>query len=137
MNRMLALLAMTGILTGCAAHPPGAQTSLNHALLTSKEWVVEDIDSLGVVGRSHASISFNADGRLSGSSSCNRFFANYALEDNRITVTKAASTRMACTDSLMLQEHRFLNALEAINQIEIDATDTLILSGDKHRIIAR
>lgn len=98
---------------------------------------MEDLDGQGVIDNSRASLNFATDGRVSGSSSCNRFFANYVLHDNRLEIKQAATTMMACPEALMRQERHFLNALENVERLDIDATGALILSGKGHRILAR
>lgn len=115
----------------------GAQLPQCQPLLTSKEWIVEDIDGQGIIDSSRASLNFGTDGRVSGASSCNRFFAGYRLNGRQLEINQAATTMMACPEALMQQERRFLNALEASEQLEIDASGALILSGNGHRILAR
>src|SRR5690554_5348714 len=115
----------------------GAQLPECQPLLTSKEWVVEDIDGKGVVDSSMTSLNFGTDGRLSGAAGCNRFFAGYRLDGRQLEINQAATTMMACPEALMQQERRFLNALEAVDRLEIDAGGALILSGKGHRILAR
>jgi len=152
MNRTLAALALATLVSGCFVKPQEPSDPMKQyscvrdqdtprlqcqPLLTSKEWIVEDLDQQGVIDNSRASLNFSADGRVSGNSSCNRFFANYALHDNRLEIKQAATTMMACPEALMRQERRFLNALENVERLEIDATGALILSGKGHRILAR
>jgi heat shock protein HslJ len=53
------------------------------------------------------------DGRVSGSSGCNRFHGEFKVEGNALKVGPLATTRMACEDEVMTQERQFLQALES------------------------
>jgi heat shock protein HslJ len=53
------------------------------------------------------------DGRVSGSSGCNRFHGEFKVDGNALKVGPLATTRMACEDELMTQERQFLRALES------------------------
>lgn len=106
-------------------------------LLTSREWVVEDINAGGVIDRSHATLTFSEDGKLSGNTSCNRYFGEYQLRGDRLSFTPLGTTRMACPEALMNQEQRFLNALQAAERLSIDPTGALLLKGAGQQILAR
>lgn len=115
----------------------GKQLPACQSLLTSREWLVEDIDNGGVIDRSHATLTFSEDGNISGSTSCNRYFGEYQRQGNRLSFMSLGSTRMACAPSLMNQEQRFLNALQAAERFSVDSTGALIIEGQGHRILAR
>ena len=57
------------------------------ALLTGAEWVVEDINRTGVIDNSHLTLAFTAEGRVSGSTNCNRFSGGYSVDGNTLTFT--------------------------------------------------
>ena len=106
-------------------------------LLTSREWLVEDIDGGGIIDRSHATLTFSEDGKLSGSASCNRYFGEYQRQGEALSFMPLGTTLMACPESLMNQEQRFLKALQAADRFSIDVNGALILEGQGHRILAR
>lgn len=141
MNRTLVALAVAALVSGCTTQPQEPNEQIQHSqyapLLTSKEWIVEDIDGQGIIDSSRASLSFDSEGRVSGSTSCNRYFASYSLNGHRLEINQAATTMMACPEALMQQERRFLNALEAAQRIAIDPSGALILQGNGHRMLAR
>jgi heat shock protein HslJ len=68
------------------------------------------------------------DGRVSGSSGCNRFHGEFKVEGAALTIGPLATTRMACDEAVMAQERQFLQALES-------ATKWAIVRGmlDVHR----
>ena len=57
---------------------------------------------------------FGEDGQLTGSASCNNYFASYETEGDNITIGPAGSTMMACPEpeGIMEQEQQYLAALE-------------------------
>ncbi len=107
-------------------------------VLTGPAWVVEDIDGVGVVDRSHATLEFVADGRVSGDGSCNRYNAPFTLTGEAISFGEAAVTRKACPPALMTQEDRFLKALSAVTRFDLDEAGALrLIGGDRTLILAR
>lgn len=92
-------------------------------------WRAEDIGGGGIIDRSRATLTFGADGRISGRASCNDYSASYALDRGALSLTSAlAVTQRACVPSLMDQERRFLAILAAARQIELLPTGALLLS---------
>jgi heat shock protein HslJ len=106
-------------LKGCGGDPA--------TLLTGASWVVEDFDKQRMVEGTRVTLTFGADGRLSGSASCNNYTATYALRGEGLTIGQAASTRKACAPPLMAQEQSFLTMLAAVNRFEIGSDGVLIL----------
>ncbi|PAU86689.1 hypothetical protein CK507_13390 [Pseudomonas sp. WN033] len=106
-------------LQGCGGQP--------ERLLQGVEWVVEDINGGGIIDRSRVTLNFFPDGRIAGRASCNNFMGQYALTGESLTVSQAATTMMACAPSLMEQEQRFLETLEAIDGFDFDDTGALLV----------
>jgi heat shock protein HslJ len=84
--------------------------------------------------------SFTEDGRMVGSGGCNRFHAQYGVENERISIEPPASTRMNCPDeSVMRQEIRFLELLAEADYLEFgrqQGRDMLeLFSGDGLRLV--
>lgn len=104
--------------------------------ITGREWVVEDINFGGVIDASFASLSF-ADGRVSGSASCNRFGGSYELKGDTLIFGPLAMTRKACAPALMDQERRFSAVISGPVTVSIDDTGALILQGSGGSITAR
>lgn len=122
-----ATLSGSLLLAACAT-TPGSQRS--PAVLAGKEWVVEDIGGRGVIDNSHATLLFGQDGRVSGDTSCNRYFADYRVDGTKLQFGNAGVTRRACAPALMDQESKFLAVFNAVNAYRIDSTGALILSTD-------
>jgi heat shock protein HslJ len=92
-------------------------------------WRAEDIGGGGIIDRSRATLTFGADGRISGSASCNQYSGSYALDRGALSFTSAlVATHKACAPSLMDQERHFLAILGAARRIELLPTGALLLS---------
>ncbi|MCZ7560804.1 MAG: META domain-containing protein [Burkholderiaceae bacterium] len=115
-------------LSGCGGDPA--------TLLHGAEWVVEDLRGGGIVDRSRMTLNFGADGRVAGGASCNRYTAAYSLTGEGLTISKPASTMMACAPSLMEQERLFLAMLAQARRFTIDATGALVLHAADGRTIS-
>ena len=109
------------------------------ALLVGADWVVEDINSGGVVPGSRVSLAFDAaEGLIGGRSGCNAFGADYSVGGEGIGFGPVMSTEIACKESLMMQERRFYDALALINTYTIDESGALVMTGaEDARIVAR
>ena len=114
-------------LNGCGGDPA--------TLLQGAEWVVEDLRGAGAVDGSRATLRFTADGRISGRAWCNSYTAAYALTGEGLTISKAASTMMACEPALMRQERRLLDLLAQVRRFTIDADGALVLHAASGRAI--
>ena len=140
---LLALLVCS--VAGCAAGTSGwnAACGANREAaiappLQGTEWVVEDIGGAGIVDRSRATLNFAPDGRVSGNASCNTFRATYAVDGDRLTISRAITTRMACAPALMQQESRLLAVLAGVRTFDLSRDGTLTLrSGDGASVRAR
>lgn len=77
-------------------------------------WTVEYIGDRPVIDRSPAFIRFDAEGRVSGSATCNRMSGTYTQDGTALALGPMAVTRRMCPDSLMEQERRLLRALEQV-----------------------
>ncbi|MCL5778309.1 META domain-containing protein [Limibaculum sp. FT325] len=126
------------LLRGCGGAPVD--------LLAGGEWVVADIAGRGVIDSARATLDFApgeaagpgpmAEGRVSGSGGCNRYSAGFRLTGEGLSVGPAASTMMACAESVMNQERAFLDALAGIAAFDIDETGALILkAADGRRLL--
>ncbi len=78
---------------------------------------------------SQASIVFNDDGTLSGSSGCNGFGGEYSVEGDQIKFGGLASTLMACDEPLMTQEGTVFKVLNDTASYQIDG-GTLTVTKD-------
>jgi putative lipoprotein len=83
-------------------------------------WLAEDIAGGGVIDRLQTVLEIAGDGRISGTSGCNRIAGKARVEGIRISFGSIASTRMACSPAVMDQERKFLAALEKVRRWHVD-----------------
>ena len=87
--------------------------NISTADLQGIEWVLKMIDSDDVISGDTPVTLLLSDGRISGVSGCNRYFAD--IEESspgEIRIGMAGSTRMACPEEVMDVEKRYLDALQ-------------------------
>lgn len=95
------------------------------------EWRLEDMNKAGIIDRSHITLLLDGEGRVSGSSGCNRYMSRYTIERHALSIAPdIAGTMMACAPSLMEQERKYLDLVGKITAFTIDDTGALILSTD-------
>ena len=114
----LLILAMTGGLQPAAA---GGNE------LAGTAWLVDDIGGRGVVDRARTTLQFLEPGRVAGHTGCNRFFGPVDQNEDRVSFGNLGVTRMACPESLMNQEQRFLEALSAASRFELTREGLVLL----------
>jgi heat shock protein HslJ len=68
-------------------------------------------------------------GRLGGSGGCNRYFASYRIEGDRLHVGAIGSTKMFCPDDAVMEQEGWLfRALEGAERFTA-ADDRLVITG--------
>ena len=95
------------VVAGCAGEP---DEEVDPLLGTT--WLAEDIDGGGVLDKVQSTITFDRPERMVGHGGCNRFFGTVSRTGDEIQIGPLGGTRMACTNEIMAQERRFLQALE-------------------------
>lgn len=112
----------------------------NTAMLTEKYWRLTELNGQPIktdAGNSKEPhiIFKEEEQRVTGSSGCNSFHGSYELkEGDRITLSKMASTRMACPD--MEIENQFLKVLETADNYNL-SEKTLVLNRARMAPLAR
>lgn len=76
--------------------------------------------------------AFGADGQVSGSAGCNRYFASFSVEGQTIKIGAPGATRMFCGEpaGLMEQESQFLKALESAATYRISGGTLTLFTAD-------
>jgi heat shock protein HslJ len=90
----------------------GWATTVGAVSLQGSEWQPLLIGEDKVPDDTAAFIQFRSKGRLQGHSGCNRLFAEYQTEANRILVGPVAATRRLCAEDIMRREAALAAALE-------------------------
>lgn len=113
------LAAGDRIYTGCGGDP--------RDLLTGPPWRVAAIDGAEVPAAVEVTLDFADDGRLGGSTGCNRYMTSFEITGETASPGQIAATRRLCPDPEMDTEARFLGALAAVRRFDIDDTGALLL----------
>lgn len=103
---------------GCGGDP--------ETLFANANWTLALIGDEALSSDRELSIRFE-DGRVSGSSGCNRFMGGYTLTGESLTLTQMASTQMACPDDAMAQEVRILERLSQVSMFDLTDEGALVL----------
>lgn len=111
---LMVLLAL--VLVSCV------DTEIVPSALRDKVWIAEDIMGGGVIDRSHLTISFDSEGRLSGDTGCNRMMglARFKRPATVAIPAQLALTRRACGSPAMADlQKKYLETLPLAVRWEI------------------
>lgn len=107
-------------------------------LLTGDAWAVESINGGGVIDNSNVTITFDAEGKISGSGGCNYYSGNYEANNSVINVIGGiALTRRACATALMQQDQRLLTVLQQAQSYSVSDGLLTIVTKNGRTITAR
>jgi len=70
------------------------------------------------------------DGRVAGTSGCNRYTAGYLVTGEALEIAPAAGTMMACEEPAMRVEAAYLAGLGSVTTARQDGTDLLLADAD-------
>jgi len=117
---LAAALAAAG-LAGCTHVTASEIEAGSTPSLAGSEWQVTKMGSAAIVSGKEPSIRFTEDGKIAGTTGCNRFFGTYAQEAAKVTFSGTGATKMACLeDNVMQQEATFLAILQGQAQVSAD-----------------
>ena len=114
---------------GAAQTAPAGKTSQT---LEGPVWKLQSYtNAQGQTAQAVANANVTAEfkgGRVTGSAGCNTYFASYKVDGNKLTISQAGSTMMACPDpAVMAQEALFLQSLSKAATYQISG-DTLTIA---------
>src|SRR5690554_2896787 len=109
-------------LSGCGGEP--------QRLLQGEQWLVTSLERTPLAEGSEVTINFLEDNLIAGSGSCNWYSGRYQLNGEGIEVGTLVSTRRACAQPLMDQEHQFLEGLARVNRFDFDKEGQMVLFGN-------
>jgi heat shock protein HslJ len=119
-------------INGTVALPTTASLSSS---LQGTTWRLTSFTSEGcsaaVLPGTEITAAFGADGKLTGSAGCNRYFASYQLSGNGITIGSAGSTLMYCAEpvGVMAQETTYLKLLQGSTTYSVNADELRLSDG--------
>ncbi len=123
---------VAALMLGCASAPPAPATTEKAVpsaqYLLGSEWALRDLAGTPLVEDRTPTMGFLEPGKISGNASCNRYSGPVELGDGTIRVGELASTRMACTPEVDVQERAFLVALGNARRLELVNGDLILHS---------
>lgn len=75
------------------------------------------------------------DGKVAGSTGCNRFTASYTVEDDALELGQIASTQMACPPPADAVERAYLAALERVAAWRAEDGELALLDADETEVL--
>ncbi len=118
-SSVLAAGALVLAATGFSACTPAANPGLADASMTLPMGVEWRLDS-AAPAQTPVTLRFMEDGRFAGSGGCNRFFGQYEVAGQALTLSNVGATRMACLPEVMDAEQQFFNDLDRVRSHAIE-----------------
>ena len=94
--------------------------------LAGSEWRPSRIGTSAISPEARLFVQFKSAGQLAGHGGCNRFFGQYKISGNAISIGPVGATRMACAEPLMTLEMAFFSGLEGAKTFRRDKTKLVL-----------
>lgn len=129
---LTAAAVLVPLVAACGSEKAGSGSVGAEDTLAGAVWSIDSVTVDGTTHRSPADahVTFGDDGRAEGSYGCNTFSAKTAVEGDRIRLTDATSTDMACDKKPMDFERALAAALTDAGLTTGLTGDRLTLTGD-------
>jgi heat shock protein HslJ len=100
--------------------------------LAGTTWALQSLGGNPLLAGSTVDLSLGLDvqGRLGGSSGCNRYFGSYAVSGTALSTSRMGMTLMACDPDVMTQESRYVGLLEQASTYRLAGSQLDIVSRD-------
>lgn len=121
------------LLAACNTTSQTAQTNMTSdwSTVTGKEWqlikVVNGEETLTPMSPVLAGANFAENGKVAGSTGCNRFFGTYEQSADKLKLSPLGATQMMCMEDAMAIETAFKDAMEKVTNWQL-ANDALVLN---------
>lgn len=145
-TRALLTLALAMTLSSCA-HTGGASGAKGAAgasgateptaAVSGVTWRFYDMGKDTLADASKTELRIDPDGKVSGSTGCNRFTGTATIVGSSLTFAPLATTRMACDPAAMKQESAILAALQSARSFAVVGSDRLNLLDAAGQPVAR
>jgi heat shock protein HslJ len=103
------------------------------------EWTLDELDGIPLDLADDERAPFLLldleEAYVTGSGGCNRLVGSFALAEDELRFGTLATTRMACSETVMARERDLLAALARVTAYELDQHSLVLLAGDE--IVAR
>jgi heat shock protein HslJ len=112
-----------------------AQQASAEARLTGGDWIITQLGAEALGDAPELTLAFDAEGRVSGHSGCNRFMGGAKQDGQMLEFTALASTMMACAPTQMELERRMLDHLGQTRSFAITPGGALELMGEEGLVL--
>lgn len=135
MNRMgmtgLMALAITGlgVVSACAPSSGAApgQAAVSAAIPLDTHWRLTALRGAAPLEGHVPTLSWEADGRIHGQASCNRYFGEWSGTPQQLQLKSVGMTKMACfPDSVGQQETAFVQTLAQVRRLRMDGAQLVL-----------
>jgi len=137
MKKILLILVLSGFIISCSANKPMDTKSAAISIdVIQNEFIgttwklsqyIVDGKLKDVTNTSKADLKFELE-KFYGDASVNRYFGNYTLNNNEVTMGRIGSTMMMGPKDAMNQEYAFISLLEKVTSYEIVGEKLNLLS---------
>lgn len=124
-HRVLVLIGVAATLVACA--PRGDDTANGGLVNTS--WTVLSIAGAPTLPKARPTMTFAADGTVSGSGGCNQYSGSFRTDGDRIAFGPMSSTLMGCEGQRGQQEAAFLADLQGAATWRLADDGNLVIGG--------
>jgi putative lipoprotein len=113
-RRSLVAVALAATASSCAHMGEESFATPPAPSLSDATWHIYDITGGTVAAGAKTELRIDPDGKVSGSTGCNRFTGNATVVGSSLAFSPLATTRMACEPGLMAQESGILTAFQSV-----------------------
>jgi putative lipoprotein len=121
---LAAIAAALAILLVVAACGSSSSTSL-----PGSHWTVTSINGKTTEADGTPTIEFGSDGKVAGTTGCNRYGGSVTIDGDKITFGPLASTLIGCEGAIATQEQAFTAALQGATNWSVGSNGQLTLKG--------
>jgi heat shock protein HslJ len=125
MRRRLTAVTTAALIAGALCWPVQAQ-----APAIVGDWSVLAIGNQAVAAETGLTVTFTADGSVSGSTGCNAFSGRYEARGAGVTVLPLRLTQRGCPEAEMQREAAMMRALGTARRVDQRVEGRLALMGD-------
>jgi heat shock protein HslJ len=122
---LIILIAVVSIAIACS--PRGSDTA--NGGLGNTSWTVTSVNGAPTVPGAQPTMTFAADGTISGDAGCNQYSGRFRTDGGAIAIGEVASTMMLCEGDRGIQEAAFLSALQGASRWELGEDGNLRIGG--------
>lgn len=128
----LAAMAVGGAaaLSGCTPTSGAAPKAPLATIPLDTHWRLMELQGQAPIAGHQPTLSWEADGRIHGHASCNRYFGEWSGTPQELQIKPLGMTKMACfPDTINQQETAFAQALQQARRLRMDGAQLVLEDG--------